>query len=130
MLGNFHVEFAFYGAIGTMIDESGIEFILTESEVLAEGSMIGFIKGKFYNRCTRIHELLANVFEQKLYDHFLQEISCEEQEEIQKIMSNCPSNEGQFEAHLSDPIFSQHLAKYVNFFQSVMEGQLGPMAKF
>ncbi len=66
MLGNFHIELAFYGAVGTLINKSGIQFILTEADILAEGSMMGFIKGKFYNRCTRIHEILANVLEQKL----------------------------------------------------------------
>ena len=29
MLGNFHIELAFYAAIGTLVKESGIEFILT-----------------------------------------------------------------------------------------------------
>lgn len=71
MLGNFHIELAFYGAIGTMIAESEMDFILTEAEILAEGSMVGFIKGKFYNRCTIIHEIVATVLEIKLYERFL-----------------------------------------------------------
>ena len=54
MLGNFHIELAFFGAVGTSINDSGIEFILTESAALTEGSMMGFIKGKFCNRCRRI----------------------------------------------------------------------------
>ena len=54
-----------------MINDSGLEFILTEADVLAEGSIMGFIKGKFYNRCTRIHEMVANVLEQKIYSRFL-----------------------------------------------------------
>ena len=52
MLGNFHIELAFFAAVGNFICESGIEYILTEADVLAEGSMLGFIKGKFYNRCS------------------------------------------------------------------------------
>ena len=56
MLGNFHIELAFYGAIGTMINGSGIQFILSKADILAEGSMLGFIKGKFYNRCVRVNE--------------------------------------------------------------------------
>ena len=42
-LGNFQIELAFYGAVGTFINESGIELILTEADILAEGSMMGFI---------------------------------------------------------------------------------------
>ena len=55
LLGNFHLEMAYFGALGTYIHESGAEFIFTESGILAVGSLIGFIKGKFYNRCIRIH---------------------------------------------------------------------------
>ncbi|XP_068213902.1 uncharacterized protein [Palaemon carinicauda] len=122
MLGNFHIELAFYGAIGTMINKSGIEFILTEAEVLAEGSMMGFTKGKFYNRCIRIHELLANVMEQKLYDRFVQDLAEEEYQAFQDVMMTIPSN--QVEDHLSDPVVMQHLLKYEEFFYSVMEEPL------
>ena len=47
MLGNFHLEMAFYGAIGTFINESGAEYLLTECGILAEGSLIGFTQGKY-----------------------------------------------------------------------------------
>ena len=53
LLGNFHLELAFNGAVGTLLADSGIEYMLTEAGVLAEGSAAGFMKGKFYNRCTR-----------------------------------------------------------------------------
>ena len=87
MLRNFHIWLAFYGAIGTLIKESGIEFILTEADILAEGSMTGFIKGKFYNRCIRIHELLSNVLEQKLYARFLLDSPEEDNDSFQEVMS-------------------------------------------
>jgi hypothetical protein len=75
MLGNFHIELAFYGALGSYIDGSWIEYILTESGVLAEGSVMGFLKGKFYNRCARLHELVATVMEQKLYASFYRSLT-------------------------------------------------------
>ena len=92
MLGNFHTELAFYGAVGTYINDSGIEFILSECDVLAEGSMMGFIKGKFYNRCSRIHDLLAIALEKKLYNRFLADISEEENHAIHSLMSSVPSD--------------------------------------
>ena len=52
MLGNFHLELTFYGAMGTYISDSGVEYLLTECAVLAEGSLNAFIKGKHYN-CSR-----------------------------------------------------------------------------
>ena len=43
LLGNFYVELAFFGAVGTFLNGSDIETVLAESDVLAEGSLIGFI---------------------------------------------------------------------------------------
>jgi len=71
LLGNFHVVLAFFGAVGTDISDSGLEYLLTEGYVLAEGSLNGFVKGKFYNQCTRIHQITAGVLEQLLYERFL-----------------------------------------------------------
>ena len=130
MLGNFHIELAFYGAVGTLINESGIEFILTEADILAEGSMMGFIKGKFYNRCTRIHELLANVLEQKLYQRFLLEIPEEENDSLQEVMSTVPADHRQAEEYLLDQAVTQHLQKYEDYFQSILNGSLGSSAQF
>ena len=86
MLGNFHIELSFFGAVGTFINESGIEFILTEADILAEGSVMGFIKGEFYNRCSHIHELLANVLELKLYEHFSRDIHEEDYHPFKQVM--------------------------------------------
>ncbi|KAK6184106.1 hypothetical protein SNE40_006637 [Patella caerulea] len=60
-------ELAFDGALGAILNETKVKFISTEAGVLAEGSMV-------YNRCTRIHEALANVTEQKAYDRLTQEL--------------------------------------------------------
>ena len=40
LLGNFHLE-AFFGAVGTFLADSGIEYLITEANVLAEGSLAG-----------------------------------------------------------------------------------------
>ena len=45
--------------------------MLSEAEILAEGSVAGFVKGKFYNRCTRIHQIAATVLERSLFERFL-----------------------------------------------------------
>ena len=52
---------------------------------------MGFIKGKFYNRCTRIHELLANVLDDKLYSRFLLSIPEEDYETFKQLMDTVPS---------------------------------------
>ena len=67
----FHIELAYFNAIGKYINESGGPFILTESGVLAPGSLNGFIKGKQYNRCKRLHTLLVAALEILRIEEFL-----------------------------------------------------------
>ena len=129
LLGNFHVELAFYAAVGTMISASGIEFILTEADVLAEGSVNGFIKGKFYNRCTCIHDLLATDLEMKLYERFQLTIPEEELEMYHQAMHAVPADPS-LDAHLEDPAIVQHLEQYETYFQEVVDGRHGSMAQF
>ena len=47
--GPFHICLAFFGAIGDFIESSGGPEILTESEVLAVGSLNGFLSDKHYS---------------------------------------------------------------------------------
>ncbi|XP_041481075.1 uncharacterized protein LOC121428475 [Lytechinus variegatus] len=129
MLGNFHIELAFYGAIGTFINASGIEYILTEADILAEGSMVGFIKGKFYNRCTRIHELLANALEKKLYNRFLQNAADDDIQALQEVMSMIPETPDAVE-HLSNPVIVKHIKEYEEYLWAVIGGHLGQTAQF
>ena len=130
LLGNFHIELAFFGAVGTMISASGIEFILTEAGVLAEGSVTGFIKGKFYNRCTRIHDLLANVLEMKLCERFLLTFNEEELKMYQDAMHAVPADPRLVDAYLENPAILQHLGQYEIYFQGVIDGHQGSMAQF
>ena len=48
--GAFHIEMAFFGALGFFLDGSGGPTILTDTQVLAPGSLNGFLLGKHYNR--------------------------------------------------------------------------------
>ena len=77
--------------MGTFLNGSGIEVVLTQSGVLAEGSLIGFIKGKFYNRCQRIHELAAIVLERFLFEWFSSTPSNEEKHTLLLISQKAPS---------------------------------------
>lgn len=49
-LGGFHIELAFFKALGKFIAEFGCPYVLTESGVLAQGSLKGFLSGTHYNR--------------------------------------------------------------------------------
>ena len=57
-LGSFHILLSYFKCIGKYIEESGGPYILKECGVLASGSIRGFLAGKNYNRCKRLHPLL------------------------------------------------------------------------
>ena len=92
MLGNFHLELAFYDVIDTFINESGAEYLLTESGILSEGSLMSFIRGKYYNRCVRIHEILALVMERKMYDTFMSTLTHVMKDALNDLLSNVPQD--------------------------------------
>ena len=71
-LGGFHIEVAYSSKY---IDESGGPFILTECGVLATDSRNGFIKGKHYNRCKRLHQLFSAALEILNFTEFI--ITCD-----------------------------------------------------
>lgn len=62
---------SFFKAIGKFISESGLPHILTESGVLAQGSLRGFLNGTNFNRNKRIHPMLAVALETLHFESFL-----------------------------------------------------------
>ena len=130
LLGNFHLEMAFFGAVGTFIADSGIEYLLTEADILANGSLTGFLKGKFYNRCTRIHQIVAAVMEQKILAKYKETLTDEEACFLQEVMSN-PSDDLQFaETVCEDGLFKDLLKRYDEFFHNIMDGHQGSTAAY
>ena len=132
MLGYFNVELTFFGAIGTYISDSGLEYLLSEAGILAEGSVVGFIKGKFYNRCTRIHQIAAAVLERSLFERYLSDtlIADKYQSILQEInrLSSDDTTSHQFLAESEE--FKNLLEDYEQFFHEVMNGKYGKTAAY
>lgn len=59
MFGAFHIMMAYFSSIGYFLEGSGNDTIMLDMEVLVSGSLKGFLSGKHYNRCKRLHVLLA-----------------------------------------------------------------------
>ena len=72
-LGSFHIMMAFFKAIGKFIDNCGLSTIMVHSEILASGSISGFITGKHFNRCKRLHPMLSLALEVLHFKRFLNE---------------------------------------------------------
>lgn len=130
LLGNFHLEMAFFGAIGTFIADSGIEYLLTEAGVLATGSLTGFLKGKFYNRCTRIHEIVAIAMERALFAKYKENLCDDDALSLEGVMFTDYDNEQSIPVVINDILFKDLLEKYDAFFHNVVDGQLGSTAAY
>lgn len=129
LLGNFHLELAFFGAIGTFLADSGIEYILTEAGVLAEGSLAGFLKGKFYNRCTRIHQILAGVMEREIFSKYL-DLMKDENSFALAMMCDSDSSGEHCERVANDPRFVELMKRYELFLHECMGGKYGSTAAY
>ncbi|XP_032457827.1 uncharacterized protein LOC116417096 isoform X1 [Nasonia vitripennis] len=78
-LGAFHIMMAYFKAVGKFINECGLTYIMVESGLLASGSVNGFISGKHFNRCKRLHPLVSLGLQVLLFEDFVtkQNISIE-----------------------------------------------------
>ena len=131
-LGDFYIEMAFFKALGKYIDGSGLIDILSQAEILAEGSVTGFIEGKHFNRCKRIHVLLSRALQAVHFKEFLNEhedILFDEKiiDELQFIQNNST------EMHESLKLKSELeniLNQYQEFLKLTLAGEHGNTAKY
>ncbi|GFU73164.1 uncharacterized protein TNCV_1268041 [Trichonephila clavipes] len=65
---------AFFKAIGDFINEWGLSYMMIESNIIASGSVDGLVEGKHFNRCKRLHPLMALGLKMLYFDHFLDNI--------------------------------------------------------
>ena len=78
------MEMAFFSVIGKYISESRGPHLLTESDIIENGSLTSFLLGKSYKKIKRIHQLLAGAME---IQHF---ISCKlslQEDDLEKFIS-------------------------------------------
>jgi len=71
-LGPFHIMMAYFKAIGKVISDCGLTNVMVESSLLANGSVNGFLDGKHFNRCKRLHPLITLGLEVLHFKAFLQ----------------------------------------------------------
>lgn len=81
-LGPFHIMMSSFKAIGKYISDSGLPDILTNAGLLACGSLNGYLSGKHFNRCKRIHPITAAAIESLHFKYFLAERDEQIQEDV------------------------------------------------
>ena len=61
--GAFHIMIAYFSSIGFFIVGSGGDTIIIGTEILVSGSLKEFLSGKHYDRCKRLHLILATALQ-------------------------------------------------------------------
>lgn len=129
-LGAFHTEMAFFKALGKYIDSSGIIDILVQSEALAQGSTNGFIDGKHFNRCKRLHPLFSAALQSLHIKEFLSNYEVDYDillDDLKHISNNPVENNNPLNVRPSLDII---INDYLSYAQLSLSGVHGKTAQF
>ena len=77
-LGDFHTAMAYMAIIGKRFQNSGLEDILIEAEVVAQGSVSGVLSGHHYNRSVRAHKFMFEALSRMRLKSFIDSCSNDE----------------------------------------------------
>lgn len=129
-LGPFHVQLAFFKAIGKYINESGIPKLLVLSGLISDGSLSGIVSGKHFNRCKKVHIIAALAFKTLHFKTFLQKYSNEKNEcdiNFNEVMDILLQERG-FES--VDTELKDFCDNYRLYFENTLNGIFGKTAQF
>ncbi|GFX70054.1 uncharacterized protein TNCV_4614921 [Trichonephila clavipes] len=133
-LDSFHLIMAFFKAIGVFINECGLSHMMIESNIIASGSVNGLVEGKHFNRCKRLHPLMALGLKMLHFDHFLDNIEYNFLKE--QVIDDLLHYQEVIDSHSSMPIelpnnvFSRVLSAYQIFVEETRQGEHGKTAQF
>jgi hypothetical protein len=123
-MGAFHLEMAFFQAVGKYIDESGGPYILAESGLLASNSIKSFLNLNSYNRRKRLHGLLSLAFEILHYKAFEKQ---QDRDEFDKLITEIQSNS---ESHHDSKEMNDLFSQYSKFKEDTESGKHGKTAQY
>ena len=129
--GAFHITMAYFAALGFFLADSGGPQILADTGVLASGSLNGFISGRHYNRCKRIHVLLALAIQMLHFKCFFAE-HCPLPESFVKQLKKLqddPSPDA-LKAFENSPEYVQVMQMYEEFTEKTRTGEHGTTAQY
>ena len=96
---------------------------------MTEGSLNGFLKGKFYNWCTRIHQLLATTLEKALFVKYLEHNNGDKLS-TSSIMDQGDLSQEHTEQLVEDVRVINVMDRYETYLHSVMKGEYGNTAAY
>ena len=133
-LGGFHIEMAFFAAMGKYVSDSGGPHIINETHVLEKGSMVSFISGKGYNRCKRIHQLFAASMEILHFEAYIAELENTEEhmsyETMRADLHTILDNPSSLERYQASSEFREIIDGYKTYAKKTEDGEHGKTAQY
>lgn len=128
-LGPFHIELAFFKALGKLLDGCGIPKLFTSAGLIAEGSLNAVMKGKHFNRCKRLHSVGALALKMLHFEQFLQSYQTDDGKsldiaEVSDILNSCT------DADYMMNILTDVVEKYDEYFRDTFNGKSGKTPQF
>lgn len=128
-LGSFHIMMAFFKAVGKFIDNCGLTNIMVDTKMLANGSVNSFIAGKHFNRCKRLHPIMALALQILHFEKFVQEKNVELSHELKvKLMKFCKTKSSQ--PSFQEPELKDLFEKYIQYKKLTLNGDHGKTAQY
>lgn len=128
-VGTFHVMMAYFKAIGKFIDNSGIQNIMINSDLLASGSLNGFIEGKHFNRCKRLHPIISVAIQILHFERFSNDENIELNDEV-NIFLKAFKNKRSHYPTIDHSDVKQLFNKYEKYKQETMNGDHGKTPQY
>lgn len=127
--GSFHIQLAYFKAIGKYIDNNGITNIMTDCEVLASGSVNGFIQGKHFNRCKRLHPMISLAIQILHFKSFLNTKNNFKIDEVKKFLQNF-IEETSDNPTLKNSVLITLFDEYQDYKEKTLEGNHGKTPQY
>ena len=129
LLGNFHLEGSYFGALGYIIDCSGITDILVDKGLIGPASLKGFCQGKHYNRCIRLHPLMYSALISIHFDQFITDTN-PLSDRILTLLEEFVVSGNQVESILNNEEFIRMIDRYEKYRNQTRNGEHGRTAEF
>jgi hypothetical protein len=129
--GAFHITLTYFSGIGFILSESGGPEILIGTSVLAPGSLNGFLTGRHYNSCKRLHILLANSMHTLHFRSFIKHnglLPIEFSENLKRLHDEpSPAAMQQFE---ESAVYVEMMQNYEEYTEATRSGLHGATAEY
>ena len=129
--GTFHIFMAYFGSLGYILESSGAAKLLCSADVLASGSVRGFLAGKHFNRCKRLHPLFSAAIQILHFKHFV-ELHGAMTEECSSLLKHfaCNPTPESIDRLLNSDAINTLLVRYEKFCECTRHGYQGATGMF